>query len=46
MGERSVSLLQPTSSKYQNFSEQVKDRAEQEYNYTFSESEEVYINLV
>lgn len=39
--DHSVSLLQPTSPKYQDFSEQVKDRAEKEYNYTFSESEEV-----
>lgn len=38
---RSVSLLQPTSLKFQDFAEQVRDRAMLNYNYTFSEKEEV-----
>ncbi|CAD7076674.1 unnamed protein product [Hermetia illucens] len=36
-----VSLLQPTSPKYQDFSEHVRERAFRDYNYTFSEAEEV-----
>lgn len=36
-----VSLLQPTSPKFQDFAEQVRERAASVYNYTFSEHEEV-----
>lgn len=36
-----VSLLQPTSPKFQDFAEQVKERALADYNYTFGENEEV-----
>lgn len=36
-----VSLLQPTSPKFQDFAEQVRERALDDYNYTFSENEEV-----
>lgn len=38
-----MSLLQPTSPKFQDFTEQVRERALIDYNYTFSENEEVYI---
>lgn len=34
-------MLQPTSPKFQDFAEQVRDRALIDYNYTFSENEEV-----
>lgn len=37
-----VSLLQPTSPKFNLFSEKVRKRALNDYNYTFSEGEEVY----
>lgn len=40
-----VSLLQPTSPKFQDFAEQVRDRAASVYNYTFSEHEEVLWNI-
>ncbi|XP_046387988.1 atrial natriuretic peptide receptor 1 isoform X2 [Ischnura elegans] len=36
-----VSLLQPTSPKFCEFSERVKEKAKRNYNYTFSENEEV-----
>ncbi|KAK2579330.1 hypothetical protein KPH14_008282 [Odynerus spinipes] len=36
-----VSLLQPTSPKFQDFAEKVRHRAQTDYNYTFSEGEEV-----
>lgn len=36
-----VSLLQPTSPKFQDFAEQVRERAASHYNYTFSDHEEV-----
>ncbi|XP_012220390.1 atrial natriuretic peptide receptor 1 isoform X3 [Linepithema humile] len=36
-----VSLLQPTSPKFQDFAETVRQRAQSDYNYTFSEGEEV-----
>lgn len=36
-----VSLLQPENPKFQEFADQVKERAQTHYNYTFSESEEV-----
>ncbi|GJQ80785.1 hypothetical protein Trydic_g9376 [Trypoxylus dichotomus] len=36
-----VSLLQPTSDRFQDFSDRVKERAQSDYNYTISESEEV-----
>lgn len=36
-----MSLLQPTTQKYEAFAEQVKTRAERDYNYTFYEGEEV-----
>lgn len=36
-----VSLLQPTSSRYQGFADQVRHRASTDYNYTFYEGEEV-----
>lgn len=36
-----VSLLQPTSSRYQGFAEQVRNLASTNYNYTFYEGEEV-----
>lgn len=36
-----VSLLQPTSSKYHNFSEIVKRNAKKKYDYQFVEGEEV-----
>lgn len=38
-----VSLLQPTSPRFQEFADKVKQRALQYYNYTFSEGEEVKI---
>lgn len=38
-----VSLLQPTSPKFNLFSEKVRKRALNDYNYTFSEGEEVNI---
>lgn len=38
-----VSLLQPTSPKFKDFADQVRDRATKDYNYTFSENEEVQI---
>lgn len=36
-----VSLLQPTTQRYETFAEQVKVRAQRDYNYTFYEGEEV-----
>lgn len=36
-----VSLLQPTSPKFQDFADKVKQRALADYNYTFSDGEEV-----
>ena len=36
-----VSLLQPSSPKYQGFAENVREMALTNYNYTFSEGEEV-----
>lgn len=36
-----VSLLQPSSPKYQGFAENVRDMALHNYNYTFSDGEEV-----
>lgn len=38
-----VSLLQPTSPKFQDFAEQVRERAASDYNYTFSDHEEVSV---
>lgn len=36
-----VSLLQPTSPRYQDFADQVRRGASTDYNYTFYEGEEV-----
>lgn len=36
-----MSLLQPTSPKYQDFADQVRKRALNDFNYTFYEGEEV-----
>ncbi|ERL95785.1 hypothetical protein D910_00299, partial [Dendroctonus ponderosae] len=36
-----VSLLQPTSDKFQDFADKVKERSLRDYNYTISEGEEV-----
>lgn len=36
-----VSLLQPTSPRFQDFADSVRQRAQSDYNYTFSEGEEV-----
>ncbi|XP_011301203.1 atrial natriuretic peptide receptor 1 [Fopius arisanus] len=36
-----VSLLQPTSPRFQDFAEDVRIRAQSDYNYTFSDGEEV-----
>ncbi|XP_045460026.1 atrial natriuretic peptide receptor 1 [Harmonia axyridis] len=36
-----VSLLQPTSDKFQDFAEQVKERAQVNYNYNISHREEI-----
>ncbi|XP_046602850.1 atrial natriuretic peptide receptor 1 [Neodiprion virginianus] len=36
-----VSLLQPTSPRFQDFADNVRHRAQTDYNYTFSEGEEV-----
>ncbi|XP_017785095.1 PREDICTED: atrial natriuretic peptide receptor 1 [Nicrophorus vespilloides] len=36
-----VSLLQPTSDKFQDFADKVKERAQTDYNYTISDGEEV-----
>lgn len=36
-----VSLLQPSSPKYQGFADNVKEMALKNYNYTFGEGEEV-----
>lgn len=36
-----VSLLQPTSDKFHEFAEIVKDRALSDYNYTITDKEEV-----
>ncbi|XP_070154307.1 atrial natriuretic peptide receptor 1 isoform X5 [Polyergus mexicanus] len=36
-----VSLLQPTTSRFQGFADSVRQRAQSDYNYTFSEGEEV-----
>lgn len=41
-----VSLLQPTSSKYNTFAEQVRKIAKQKYDYTFYEGEEVRWEIV
>jgi atrial natriuretic peptide receptor A len=37
-----VSLLTPTSPKFQEFADSVRRLAQQDYNYTFSEGEEVH----
>lgn len=37
-----VSLLQPTSDKFQDFADKVKQRSLEYYNYTISEGEEVH----
>lgn len=36
-----VSLLEPTSTSYHEFSDRVKDRAQRFYNYTYTDGEEV-----
>lgn len=36
-----ISLLQPTSDKFQDFADKVKERSQRDYNYTISEGEEV-----
>lgn len=36
-----VSLLQPTSDKFQDFADRVKERAYKDYNYTITDGEEV-----
>lgn len=36
-----VSLLQPTSDKFQDFADRVKERAFKDYNYTITDGEEV-----
>lgn len=36
-----VSLLQPTSPRFQDFADTVRQRAQTDYNYSFSEGEEV-----
>ncbi|CAH0381338.1 unnamed protein product [Bemisia tabaci] len=36
-----VSLLEPTSPKFQDFAEVVRQRAQNEYNYTYSDDEDV-----
>lgn len=36
-----MSLLQPTSDKFQDFADKVKERSLRDYNYTISEGEEV-----
>lgn len=36
-----VSLLQPTSPRFQGFADNVRTRAQTDYNYSFSEGEEV-----
>lgn len=41
-----VSLLQPTSDKFQDFAEQVKERAQSHYNYNISHKEEVSIGYI
>lgn len=41
-----VSLLQPTSDKFQDFAEKVKVRAQSDYNYTFSDNEEVSQSVI
>jgi atrial natriuretic peptide receptor A len=41
-----VSLLTPTSPKFQTFAESVRRIAQQDYNYTFSEGEEVCIRTL
>jgi atrial natriuretic peptide receptor A len=38
-----VSLLQPTSSKYHNFSQMVRAKAKKDYNYQYINGEEVSI---
>lgn len=38
-------MLQPTNPKFQDFAEQVRERALSDYNYTFSDNEEV-LNLI
>ena len=40
-----VSLLQPTSPKFQDFAETVRHRAQTDYNYYFSEGEEVIFSI-
>lgn len=40
-----VSLLQPTSPKFHNFSEIVRNLAASDYNYYFIEGEEVSLRL-
>lgn len=40
-----VSLLQPTSPKYQGFAEHVREMATHNYNYTFGEGEEVSVKM-
>lgn len=39
-----VSLLKPKSTQFHNFSEQVKQKALENYNYTLPENEEVNID--
>jgi atrial natriuretic peptide receptor A len=41
-----VSLLTPTSPKFQEFADSVRRLAKQHYNYTFSEGEEVHAPCV
>ncbi|KAL3286769.1 hypothetical protein HHI36_001264, partial [Cryptolaemus montrouzieri] len=41
-----VSLLQPTSDKFQDFAEQVKERAHSVYNYNISHREEVCLSNI
>jgi atrial natriuretic peptide receptor A len=38
-----VSLLTPTSPKFQEFADNVRRFAQQDYNYTFSPAEEVHV---
>lgn len=41
-----VSLLQPTSPRFQDFADTVRQRAQTDYNYSFSEGEEVLAFLL
>lgn len=38
-----VSLLEPTNQDFSKFAEDVRQRAKQHYNYTFSDGEEVIL---